>query len=45
MDMVDWPSYNKSLVREGEVILDFDIIDCWYRDLDIMNDGIRLSNY
>ena len=28
-----WTSYNESLVRRGEVILDFDIIDGWYVEL------------
>ena len=54
LDMINWSFYNKSLVRRGEVILDFDVIDNWYSELDIMNDGkrggqyhiqIRLSNY
>ena len=43
--MVDWPSYNKSLVRRGEVILDFDVIDSWYSELDGMNDGKRGAQY
>ena len=37
--MVNWASYNKSLVRRGEVILDFDIIDGWYDELEKMNEG------
>jgi hypothetical protein len=37
--MVNWPSYNKSLVRRGGVILDFDVIDSWYSELDGMNNG------
>jgi hypothetical protein len=43
--MVDWPSYNKSLVRRGEVILDFDVIDSWYSELNIMNNGKRGAQY
>ena len=27
LDMINWSFYNKSLVRRGEVILDFDVID------------------
>jgi hypothetical protein len=23
--MIDWPSYNQSLVRRGQVLLDFDV--------------------
>lgn len=38
--MVNWPRYNKSLVRRGEVVLDFDVIDNWNNnELDKMNDG------
>ncbi|MGH9925294.1 MAG: IS5 family transposase [Nitrososphaeraceae archaeon] len=43
--MVNWPFYNKSLVRRGEVILDFDVIDSWYSDLDSMNNGKRGAQY
>ncbi|AFU57884.1 putative transposase [Candidatus Nitrososphaera gargensis Ga9.2] len=35
--MVHWPSYNESLVRRGEVMLDFDVIDGWQEEL--MNEG------
>ena len=41
LDMINWSFYNKSLVRRGEVILDFDVIDSWYSELDLMNDGKR----
>jgi len=37
--MVNWSFYNKSLVRRGEVILDFDVIDSWYSELSQMNHG------
>jgi hypothetical protein len=45
LDMVNWSFYNKSLVRRGEVILDFDVIDSWYSELDSMNDGKRGAQY
>ena len=45
LDMVNWPSYNKSLVKRGEVILDFDVIDSWYSELDSMNNGKRGAQY
>jgi len=45
LDMVNWSSYNKSLVRRGEVILDFDVIDSWYSELERMNDGKRGAQY
>ena len=41
LDMINWSFYNKSLIRRGEVILDFDVIDSWYSELDLMNDGKR----
>ena len=38
--MVNWDNYNESLVRRGEVILDFDVIDrYWDNELDNMNNG------
>jgi len=37
--MVNWRSYNESLVRRGEVMLDFDVIDGWEEELDKMNEG------
>ncbi len=39
--MVNWASYNESLVRRGEVVLDFDVMDGWYDDLERMNEGKR----
>ena len=43
--MVHWPSYNESLVRRGEVILDFDVIDSWYSELERMNNGKKGAQY
>ena len=37
--MIDWPSYNQSLVRRGQVLLDFDVIDGWDHELSQMNHG------
>lgn len=37
--MVNWRSYNESLVRRGEVMLDFDVIDGWQGELEKMNEG------
>jgi len=40
--VVKWSSsssYNESLVRRGEVILDFDVIDSWDSELKRMNNG------
>ena len=37
--MVTWRSYNESLVRRGEVMLDFDTIDRWQDEMERMIDG------
>ena len=37
--MINWHNYNKSLVRRGEIVLDFEIIDNWSNDLHKMNRG------
>ncbi|MBV9178597.1 MAG: IS5 family transposase [Nitrososphaeraceae archaeon] len=37
--MIDWPSYNESLVRRGQVLLDFDVLDGWDHELSQMNKG------
>jgi hypothetical protein len=37
--VVNWHNYNESLVRRGEIILDFDVIDSWDNELYNMNDG------
>ncbi len=45
LDMINRSFYNKSLVRRGEVILDFDVIDSWYNELNSMNNGKRGAQY
>jgi hypothetical protein len=35
--MIDWPSYNESLVTHCQVLLDFDVLDGWYNELSLMN--------
>jgi len=35
--MIDWPSYNQSLVRRGQILLDYDVLDSWDHELSIMN--------
>src|SRR4249920_924271 len=37
--MIDWYSYNLSLVRRGQVLLDFDVLDEWDHELSQMNEG------
>ena len=34
---MNWRNYNESLVKRGEVLLDFDVIDNWHIELDEMN--------
>ena len=34
---MNWPSYNQSLVRRGEILLGFDVIDNWDSELEEMN--------
>src|SRR3954451_7525181 len=34
---MNWPSYNQSLVRRGEILLGFDIINNWDSELEEMN--------
>jgi hypothetical protein len=36
---VKWSEYNESLVRRGEILLGFDIIDKWDKELEEMNKG------
>jgi len=37
--VINWSIYNESLVRRGEIILGFDIIDNWNNELHRMNQG------
>jgi hypothetical protein len=37
--VINWIRYNKSMVRRGEVVLDFDVIKNWDNELDKINDG------
>jgi hypothetical protein len=36
---MNWPSYNKSLVKRGEILLGFDVINNWDTELKEMNHG------
>jgi hypothetical protein len=36
---VKWSEYNESLVRRGEILLGFDVIDNWNKELADMNRG------
>lgn len=37
--MINWPFYNESLVRRGQILLDFDVVDKWDHELSKMNKG------
>jgi hypothetical protein len=37
--------YNNALVRRGEVVLDFDVIDNWNEELKNMNDSKKGEPY
>ncbi len=37
--MINWRKYNQSLVKRGEIMLGFDIIDNWDNELEEMNKG------
>ena len=37
--MRNWKKYNESLVKRGEILLDFDVIDNWDSELEKMNEG------
>ena len=34
---MNWPNYNQSLVKRGEILLGFDVIDNWDKELKEMN--------
>ena len=38
--MVSWPFYNESLVRRGQILLDFDVVDKWDYEISLMNQGM-----
>ncbi len=37
--MVEWPSYNCSLVRRGEILFSHDFLDSWGSEIEKMNEG------
>lgn len=37
--MIDWPSYNRSLVRRGEILFSYDFLDTWDSELERMNNN------
>ena len=43
--MLHWPSYNKSLVRRGEILFSYDFLDIWDDDLATMNENKKGKKY
>jgi hypothetical protein len=41
----NWQKYNESLVRRGEIVLDFDVINNWHNELNGMNHGKEGAAY
>jgi hypothetical protein len=39
VDRRNWREYNESLVRRGEILVDFDLVDEWKDGLRRMNEG------
>jgi len=35
--LISWPSYNRSLVRRGEILFSYDVLDTWGFELERMN--------
>jgi hypothetical protein len=36
---INWPEYNESLVRRGEIMFDTDFLENWRAELKKMNEG------
>jgi hypothetical protein len=43
--VLNWNKYNESLVRRGEIVLDFDVINNWHNELNGMNQGKEGAAY
>ncbi len=43
--MTHWPSYNRSLVRRGEILFSYDFLDIWDDDLARMNENKKGKKY
>ena len=39
--MENWSQYNEKLVRRGEIIMSFDVIENWHKELEVMNHNKR----
>jgi len=43
--VIDWPSYNQSLVRRGEILFAYDFLDMWDNNLDRINENKKGKPY
>ena len=43
--MLHWPSYNRSLVRRGEILFLYDFLDLWNEELEKMNGNKEDKKY
>jgi Transposase DDE domain len=43
--MIDWPSYNRSLVKRGEILFSYDFLDIWDYELERMNENKNGKKY
>jgi hypothetical protein len=43
--MVDWPSYNRSLVKRGEILFSYDFLNTWDYELEKMNENKKGKPY
>jgi hypothetical protein len=37
--VIDWPSYNSSLVKRGEILFSYDFLDSWDSEIERMNEN------
>ena len=43
--MLHWPSYNRPLVKRGEILFSYDLLDIWDDDLVRMNENKKAKKY
>ena len=43
--MINWPYYNRSLVRRGEILFSYDFLDSWGSEIEIMNKNKKGKNH
>ena len=43
--MTDWPSYNRSLVKRGEILFSYDFLETWHSDLEKMIENKKGKPY